>query len=493
MRGLHAVLFATLVMLIMPLSGCVGSNVAKWGTGSGEITVSVDDDRVSINSRLTGSQHSMSVNKTSCFDDQKKEPFVVEGWLSQYHHYIQSADESGDDDDLLKAVTTVIIVEIMDFSTALEQSAPNAKRVDVKDFGDPATGEKANPLSPRTLGEPKLDKDTAYLTLGLIPASENILFGLNALDWHTPVRIEGYFLTKDNDSLVGNAFASTSKLPDSIACRLTKGPGGEVLLATKVQIGEDTIISMNGESDDEWVNGDVPILGRWAYTISLMAIGGGGAFGMFILSTAMQRRSAAAAASMLLGKERVSKAKGIKKEIKEAREDGLEISKTKRKKDSVGSSAPKAKEEDIKGFSLDNVLGAGPSISGSTMEMGGGSVLVTDEAIDMDEKLEDMQIPSSGLVDSIIGGAQPASRGPPGGGAQRQSSPPTRAASSPPARESPPPRERTPPRSQEQARSRGPPKRQQRAASQPPQQESPPPRQRRPSMADDDDFSDFSF
>ncbi len=484
------VIAVMLVMLFAPLSGCVGSNMPEWGDESGEITVKVNDSQVTIDSRLTegGTLHSMTATKTGCGNDS--EAFVVEGWLSQFHHYSWSADEAGDDDDLLMGVTTVAIIELMSFDMALEILPANALRVDVKDFGDPVTGGKANPLAPRTLGEPKLDKNTGYMTLGLIPANENILFGLNAFDWHTPVRMTGYFLTKEENSSLGNALKIGGKVPDDIQCRLSKGPGGEVFLVEKIQLGEDMIISMSGESSDEWVNGDVPIIGRWMYMISLMAIGGGGAFVLFGVSTAMQRKSAASAASMLLGEERVSKAKGIKKEIKDAREDGLEITKSKRSK---GGSRPTSKvaEEDIKGFSLDNILESGPSISSSTVEMSGGSVLVTDEAIDMDEKLEDIQA-SSGLVDSIVGGQQPAARAPPGGGGGRreQAAPPVRESSSPPRRE------RTPPRSEQQARSRGPPQKKRQARQESGGQQQQPqeaPKRRRPSVSDDDDFSDFSF
>jgi len=476
-----------LVMLLAPLSGCVGSEMPEWGKESGEITVKTDGDTVTIDSRLTegGALHSMTATKTGCGNDS--DAYVVEGWLSQFHHYPLSADEAGDDNDLLMGVTTVAIIELMSLDMALEVLPANALRVDVKDFGDPATGGKANPLAPRTLGEPKLGENTGYMTLGLIPASENILFGMNAFDWHTPIKITGYFLTKQENATLGNALNIGGKIPEDFDCRLTKGPGGEVFLVEEIQLGEDTIISKSGESDEEWVNGDVPLLGRWMYMVSLMAVGGGGAFVLFGVSTAMQRKSAASAASMLLGAERVSKAKGIKKEIKDAREDGLEITKTKRSKGG-GSSAPKVADEDIKGFSLDNVLESGPSISGNTMEMGGGSVLVTDEAIDMDEKLDDMQA-SSSLVDNIIGGQQPVSRGPPGGGGMREQ------AATDVVVKPPPRRERTSPRSEQQARSRGPPQRK-RAASQDTAERQPPqeaPRRRKPSMADDDDFSDFSF
>ncbi|MDP6011035.1 MAG: hypothetical protein QF707_04510 [Candidatus Poseidoniaceae archaeon] len=484
MRTPRVAIVAVVVMFLAPLSGCVGSDMPEWGNDSGEISVTVVDSKVTINSKLTegGTLHSMSATKTGC-DNDTNEPFVVEGWLSQFHHYPMSADEAGDDDDLLMGVTTVAIIELMSFDMALEVSPANAPRVDVKDFGDPATGGKANPLAPRTLGEPKLDKDTGFMTLGLIPANENILFGLNAFDWHIPVRLSGYFLTKEENSTLGNSLNIGGKRPDDVGCRLSKGPGGEAFLVEEIQLGEDTIISMSGESSDEWVNGDVPIIGRWVYMISLMAVGGGGAFVLFGVSTAMQRKSAAAAASMLLGAERVSKAKGIKKEIKDARDDGLEITKTKRSKGGASSATPKVEDEDIKGFSLDNILESGPSISSSTVEMGGGSVLVTDEAIDMDEKLEDMQAPS-GLVDSIIGGQQPVARGPPSGGSREQAAP---------VRESSPPRrERTPPRSEQQARSRGPPKRAARQDSRE-QQPQEAPKRRRPSMTDDDDFSDFSF
>ena len=117
----------------------------EWGKESGEITVKTDGDTVTIDSRLTegGALHSMTATKTGCGNDS--DAYVVEGWLSQFHHYPLSADEAGDDNDLLMGVTTVAIIELMSFDMALEVLPANALRVDVKDFGDPATGGKANP------------------------------------------------------------------------------------------------------------------------------------------------------------------------------------------------------------------------------------------------------------------------------------------------------------------------------------------------------------
>ena len=491
MGGRRGGLLVVLAMLIVPLSGCLGADTAEWGSETGQLTVDVDGDDVTIDTKLTGDSHTMEVSKYGCGEDN--DVFRLEGWLPQFHHYPQGADEPGEDDDLLMAVTVVVIIELMEFEDAKKKVATDVKRVDVKDFGDPMTGGKANPLSPKTLGEPKLDKNTGFMTLGLIPSTENIQYGMAAIEWHLPVKIEGYFLTRQNGSNIGNALKPGEEPPDSLNCRLSKGPGNEVFLVTKMTLGEDKIVTMSGDHADEWVNGDVPILGRWLYIVSLLALGGGGAFGLFIVSMTLQRKGAAAAASMLLGEDRVMKAKSIKQDVKEAREDGLEISTTKRKKERRDTGV-KLHDSNIKGFSLDNVLGSGPSISASAMEVVGGGVVVTDEAIDMEEKMEDLTGQTSGLVGNILGGRAASERtggGPPRiGGVQpftQAGETSTRVA------------QRDAPRSEQQARSRGPP-RQKRAVreqqpaqqQQQPQQQQPSTRQRRPSMTDDDDFSDFS-
>jgi hypothetical protein len=330
-----------------------------------------------------------------------------------------------------------------------------------------------------------LKDDKGFVTMGIIPATENIQEGMAALKWYEEVEFEGYFL----ESVAEGEIRNEGTPKDILNCKV-KGPAGDVMLLTKLTIGEDdTIISMDGEDDDEWVNGDVPILGRWVYILSLMAVGGGGAFGLFILSTTMQRKSAAAAAAMLLGKDRVMKAKAVKKDIQEAREDGLQIESLGKKKG--GPKVAKVTDQDIKGFSLDNVLSSGPGLSENTMEMGGGGVIVTDEAVDMQEKMEDMSAEASSFVDGIIGGGGGHQSGPPGGGRQHFSSSAS-TSSEAPQRSSPP--QRSAPPQREEAQQRAPP----RTRRAPPQQqaqpqEQPPQRRRKPSMADDDEFSNFDL
>lgn len=479
-------LLVLLIMLFVPLSGCLGTDMAAWGESSGEYNVKVKKDAVTIVTKLgEGEDNTYEMTKMGCENDTS-DPFYFSGQLSQFHHYLQGAGRPLEAFDLLKAVTTVVIVQ----TEIIPGDA--ATRVNVKDWADPAMGGKGSPLSPTTLGEPKLKDDKGFVTMGIIPATENIQDGMAALKWYEEVEFEGYFLESVADGDIRNE--GLPKEANLLGCKV-KGPGGKVMLLTKLTIGEDnTVISMDGEDDEEWVNGDVPILGRWIYIISLMAVGGGGAFGLFILSTTMQRKSAATAAAMLLGKDRVMKAKAVKKDIKEARSEGLEIEAIGKKKS--GPKVAKVADQGIKGFSLDNVLSSGPGLSQNTMEMSGGGVIITDEAVDMQEKLEDMSSEASSFVDGIIGGGGGRQSGPPGGGRQQfSSSEPARSEapqrSSPPQRSTPPqqeaPQQRSPPRNRRTA-----PQEQAQPQQQQPQ-EQPQQRRRRPSMADDDDFSNFDL
>ncbi|MBT6971730.1 MAG: hypothetical protein HOA04_01350, partial [Euryarchaeota archaeon] len=333
-------LLVLLIMLFTPLSGCIGTDMAAWGGSNGEYNVEVDGDTVTIETRLgEGEDNTYEMTKIGC-ENNTDDPFYFTGQLSQFHHYLQGAGRPLEAFDLLKAVTTVVIVQ-----TEIIPGDP-ATRVNVKDWADPAMGGKGSPLAPDTLGDPKLKDDKGFVTMGIIPATENIQEGMASLKWYEEVEFEGYFL----ESIAEGDIRNEGEPKDHLNCRI-KGPAGNVMLLTRLTIGEDdTVISMDGEDDDEWVNGDVPIIGRWVYLISLMAIGGGGAFGLFILSTTMQRKGAAAAAAMLLGKERVMKAKAVKKDIKEAKEEGLQIESLGKKKS--GPKAAKVAEQEIKGFSL---------------------------------------------------------------------------------------------------------------------------------------------
>ena len=81
---------------------------------------------------------------------------------------------------------------------------------------------------------------------------------------------------------------------------------------------EDATVSANGEADDEWVQGDVPFLGRAGFILFFPVVGLGGAVGLFIVSKQMMS-SAKQSMANLIGDEGMKKAASVKSDAKAAR------------------------------------------------------------------------------------------------------------------------------------------------------------------------------
>ena len=81
---------------------------------------------------------------------------------------------------------------------------------------------------------------------------------------------------------------------------------------------------MDGEDDDEWVQGNVPILGRAGFIMFFLIAGIGGGVGAFILSQGLVLKSAKGTMRTLLGEGGLEKVAQVKKDMKSAKEAGME-------------------------------------------------------------------------------------------------------------------------------------------------------------------------
>jgi hypothetical protein len=297
---------------------------------------------------------------------------------------------------LSNALSTSVVIEKMSWEDAVKQHDDGGMgaRVQVKDWGDPVDNGNALPYSPKTAGHPKLDGSgdavTNYAVAGLIPATEEVLEGTEALRWHTPVKISGYLLYSPGVS--SSDYYPTSELQTLRSggkCELfrlgTDGFRGNMLV-TKIETVETTISLESGYS--------APVGGvnTWLFTMLVLAIGGGGAFGVFTISTIIQRQGASAAAKVLLGREGMAAAKSVISDSKQAKKDGLEHTGVRKKAKQEAAEAKKTKHSDvedveIKGFDLDSILKSGPS-EGGVKEASGGGVVLTQEAEVFEENAE---------------------------------------------------------------------------------------------------------
>lgn len=170
-------------------------------------------------------------------------------------------------------------------------------------------------------------------------------------------------------------------------------------------------ISSDGESDDEWVHGNVPIIGRAGYILFFLAFGIGGGVGAFILSKMFVMQGAKSTMKTLLGKAGMESIKQVKKDVKSAKASGL-VSPSQRQEEARKQSSKKKSndtkktydEPELAGFDIDSVLSAAPSM-GATTEFGGqgSSVVETIESQEMEREISDQSsvIPSSPMQSSF--------------------------------------------------------------------------------------------
>jgi hypothetical protein len=192
-------------------------------------------------------------------------------------------------------------------------------------------------------------------------------------------------------------------------------------------------VTMDGEADDEWVMGDVPVLGRGGYLVYFLVVAVGGGFGLFFMSAAQVKGAAASQAKILLGQENMAKAETARKAPKRKEPEPSRAPPEPKKE----KKAKKKEEAGIGGFDLDAALSTKGSSSSKPerSSRGGSSVVVTDEASKMaSQSAVSSQSPteSSAPWESPVSTPQRKSGGvtPMSGGAPMSASPPR---SEPPA------------------------------------------------------------
>ena len=211
--------------------------------------------------------------------------------------------------------------------------------------------------------------------------------------WHQAIELRGYIVETDG---VESATDEGCELDGQ----------GHAMIVTNIKT-EQGVVSLDGNSDDEYSLGDTDIFGGWTFILFFLVVGFGGGTALYIVSTMMIRQGARATAEALLGREGFAKALQMKEDLKREK-------KSRRKETSYESSPPqkkpqpkpKKKQEDvaIPGFSLDSVLSSDNDDSGP-QTFGGGSVVVTSEAKEMEKKTT-----ASNLVTSTqIGSPMPSS------------------------------------------------------------------------------------
>jgi len=348
---------AMLLVLVMFMSGCIYSTTPEWGTGDGQLKVEISDGKADIKSQL-GEGYEESVDLIECDNQSIK----VTGLLISAMVY----EAHPDDNSIESAMGAAVIIHTMTWSQAEAVETGTAGKVALKDW--------TSPINPAESGGSEItNNEDDWEVIGIIPGSENIANGLNVLDhWHQPIELTGYVVD-----------ASGLGTLDADNCKKLDGQG-HGMVVTKIR-AEEGIVSLDGESDDEYLLGDTDIFGRVSFILFFIVVGLGGGLGLYTVSTMVIRQGAKSTAETLLGREGFAKAVQMKKDLRRSKKDGLESATDRAAKQKKMSPPPKKKKTEeaaLSGFSLDSILSSddegGPQSFGS-----GGSVVVTSEAENM--------------------------------------------------------------------------------------------------------------
>lgn len=443
-------------------------------------------EETTVKSSLSGDSTSNSVIPVGCIpgtaggDLQQGNGTAISftGYLAASAFYDSHNQQSTR--GLAFGVTTAVAIQSMSFSDAAAVVDGDGARIDLKDWSDP--------LYPKTgsgsvnLEQLDSEADTKWFVLGLIPTTEDVLYGLTSLnEWHQPVSIHGYMVaTEGAGSNAVGELKSWHGATNECSLKVESNTNREDLyvLVTGITLEEATV-SANGEADDEWVQGDVPFLGRGGFIMFFLVGGIGGSVGLFIVSKGMMMKAAGRSMRVLIGEEGMKKAASVKTDAKAAKKAGMESpeerqrraekerrqAEKEKKKEKPPEKSSKKDEGALGGFDLDSVLAStstsGPGRSAPTERK--SSVVATEAAEEMDRM--------SAHQETATTSSLPASFS-----QQRRSAPPTQTRSEQPA-EAP---------SKPKVRRR---KAVKKSAPEPAEEPAPPAQQ----YDDDEDFSDFSF
>ena len=379
----------------MLLAGCLSPTTAGWGQGDGEVKVDFSTESASATSSLGDEKESfdqllpVGCNETRVLDNGGS-PVKFTGYMAASHFY-ETHDQLNGAKELDLAVTVSVAIKSMSMNEAVSVDGEQIPRVQVKNWN--------LPLYPETgagnidLDEVDMDSSSKWFVLGLIPTTENILYGMQALgEWHQPIQIEGY-LVDTNKSITAGYYSSYHEVNDNCEMKIGQNNIESVyLMVTSIKF-EDSVITLDGGSSDEWVLGDVPMLGRGGFIMFLLIAGIGGAVTMFMLSKIAVAKGASHSMEVLVGKKAMAAVSRVKSDMKQARSAGMKSSKQ-RNVEARQDASTEAKKEGVKpakkqtvdspslaGFDLDSALQSGPSES-ITSEFGSksSSAVVTTEA-----------------------------------------------------------------------------------------------------------------
>jgi len=405
-RGLLGILLASTILL----AGCLAPVSPDWGD---DLSVERNGDGTfTLTSSMSGDSFNAEYNEVGCLDgeigDDKTGKVKFEGYMSASQLY------DSHNPNLFNKIGfgagVAVAIHSMSFEEAKNILSGEGERVEVKDWSDPVAPETG--AGTADLDNLPKDTDSKWFVLGLIPASENINDGFAALGkYHQPIRITGYLIEDDlGNQMGGTKMDSEDFTSDCVGKIGSDNIFEKYVLVTKIELAE-SVVSLDGEHDDEYTFGDVAILGRTGFILFLLIVGIGGAVGAYMYSTMRLSMSARNIALTLLGKEGVEKAVQAQKDAKQSSMTTPDVRQKEERKPAKEPPKPKKskKNEDdgFGAFSIDSALGGGESSSTRSEFGSGSSVVASDDAKRVEKEIVNSEpfVPPT----STFGGGAPVS------------------------------------------------------------------------------------
>jgi len=211
-------------------------------------------------------------------------------------------------------------------------------------------------------------------------------------EWHQAVTVKGYLVASNTSNAYG--YHSIQTVRDD--CTLDVGSQNReqlFVMVTGLEL-DGASVTASGDAEDEWVHGDVALLGRTGFVMMFFVVGLGGAVGAFILSKMFVMKGARDTMKILLGQVGVDHVKKVKQDVKKAKATGM-MSPTERRAE---QRAPPKKQSQKKsessgalaGFDFDSALADESDSAPMKTSGGGSSVVVTEAAMEMENTVSQL-------------------------------------------------------------------------------------------------------
>ena len=461
------------------LSGCVTNPVAEWGTDG--LTVEVDEGAgtaVILNNLGDSTGERETVNLVGCdrshiipevegniSETSYKEKVHIDGWLTASKSFPEGVEVVGGAE---AASVSSVIVRLTDYDNARQNENG---RLSITKWDYPTTGIKARP--PGYMKSSDFPQ-SGWSVVGLVPGNENVLKGFAALDWNQKVSLEGWLMHGNESD--GSWYPMAVRATDDGHCRIFAGIGNAgfsgSMVVTSIRLEKHGTID-----DDHAYNAyKVRYLGSSGYVLLLLAAVAG-AFVLYVGSTGVIRTGAKWSAKKMLSEAQMVAAKGMRRELKEAKttiEEAtgteMDLEKPDVEKEEKLSKLDEGARVDLGDFDVEGALRGqrpDPRALGSRPEGGGISTVEADE---MDVELSELQEDLAAQREYEMDAKKSGRRGvfvPESEGSEEPAEP-------------------------EKARKTRR-KRKVKEAEPEPEPEPEKPKRKGPSVAEDDDFSDFSL